>query len=153
MLNRPTIARAFARHFPALHPVSSPFDRVFEDLWSGNASPEQRRTAPVYPPMNAWEDETAIHVEAELPGYGEKDVEISLNGNELTICGSRNTSHPSGALLHHMERATGRFSRTVRLGTEIDGSKVSAKFDAGVLTITMPKREQAKPRKIPVTET
>ena len=144
------VFRTFARHVHPLFAAPTPMERALEEFWNGPSWPVHRRTASANPALNVYETDHAIFVEAELPGYRDNDVEVSMVGNELTISGARNISHPEGALLHRNERSSGRFSRTLRLGTEIDGAKVSAKFENGVLTITIPKVEAAKPRKIEV---
>jgi HSP20 family protein len=142
--------RPFERHFHPLFAGSTPMERAFDEFWNGPGWPVHRRTAPAQPAMNAWETDGAIQIETELPGYAEKDVEVSLAGSELTISGARDVSHPEGALLHRNERSSGRFSRTLRLGSGFDAGKITATFDAGVLTITIPKVEAVKPRKIDI---
>lgn len=103
-----------------------------------------------YPALNAWEDAQALHVEAELPGFRIEDLEITMKGNELTISGTRADAAIEGATLHRRERPSGSFSRTLRIGTEVDAGAVSASLKHGVLTVTLPKAEAAKPRKIEV---
>lgn len=103
-----------------------------------------------FPSMNAWEDTSNLYVEAELPGFRIGDLEITFSGNELTISGTRGETKPEGATFFRRERPSGAFTRTLRVGTEIDGSKVSATLVNGVLTVVLPKAEAAKPRKIDV---
>ncbi len=117
--------------------------------WSGLVANRPR----VFPPINAWEDDGAVYIEAELPGLKTEDLEITLIGNELTISGQRPSGVAGGTgevVEHRRERATGRFSRVVRLGPGVDPDRVSAALENGVLTITLPKTEAAKPRKIAV---
>lgn len=103
-----------------------------------------------YPALNAWEDEQALHVEAELPGFRIEDLDISMKGTELTISGSRADRAPEGATLHRRERPSGSFSRTVRIGTQVDTGAISATLKHGVLSVTLPKAQAAKPRRIEV---
>lgn len=106
----------------------------------------------VFPPLNVWEDNDNFHVEAELPGYAMSNIDISMTGSELTIAGTRDETLPENATLHRAERSTEstKFTRTIRIGAPIQTEAVSAKFDAGVLTVTLPKAAEAKPRRIQV---
>ena len=102
------------------------------------------------PALNLWEDDSSFYAEAELPGLKMDDLEILVVKNELTVKGERKNGEPAGATYHRRERSTGPFTRVVRLPAEVDSEKVHAALRDGVLTITLPKAEAAKPRKIPV---
>ena len=104
-----------------------------------------------FPPVNIWEDENALYLEAELPGLTMEDLEIYLHeGNELSIKGRRpEREHEAGSWLHK-ERANGEFSRTFKLAVDIDVAKIAAELNAGVLTVTLPKSESIKPKKIEI---
>ncbi|MCC6321458.1 MAG: Hsp20/alpha crystallin family protein [Phycisphaerales bacterium] len=106
-----------------------------------------------FPPINIWEDEHAFSVEAELPGFRLAELNIQLVGNELTISGTREIAEPTEGRVHRRERASGCFTRTLRLGADIDAEKVHASLDSGVLTVTLPRAENAKPRKIEIKPT
>ena len=105
------------------------------------------------PPINVWEEQDALKVEMELPGVKSDQLDISVAGGELSV----KVSHPDvaqeGVTYHRRERPVGGFSRIVRLPVEVDADHVEADLRDGVLTITLPKAERAKPRKINVTET
>jgi len=103
-----------------------------------------------FPPLNLWEDAENIYAEAELPGLTMDSVEVFVVGSELTIRGERKGLDEQGVSYHRRERGTGRFERTVMLPTPINADKVEATFKDGVLTVKMPKAEEAKPRKIKV---
>ena len=103
-----------------------------------------------YPPVNVWEDGQAFYVEAEIPGVDIKDVELQVVGNELTIRGKREACCGEDATFHRRERATGEFGRTVTLPTEVNSDKVEAVLKDGVLTVTLPKAEEARAKKISV---
>lgn len=103
-----------------------------------------------YPALNIWEEGDQLFAEAELPGMGMDDVELFVVGNELTIKGQRRPLADENASYHRRERGVGEFSRTVTLPVEIDSDKVEASLKNGVLTITLPKAEAARPRKISV---
>lgn len=105
---------------------------------------------PGFPAVNVWEDEASYHAEVELPGLKLEDLEILVVGPQLTIKGERRAELPEGATAHRSERVQGAFSRVVRLPTEVDADKVEANLTDGVLSITLPKAEAARPRKIKV---
>lgn len=130
--------------------LSDGLDRMFNELWNGARPGQPGR---VIPPLNVWEDEDAVHVEAELPGMTEKDVDVQVLGggaSSVTITGARTISAAENAVYHRRERGAGRFTRTLRLGVEVDAERASAAFEQGVLHITLPKAEAAKPRRIAV---
>ena len=103
-----------------------------------------------YPALNSWEDEKNYYVEAELPGVKEKEIEISVLGNELRVSGHREETVEENKTFHRRERYVGKFERTLRFPVEIEDGKVEAKFKDGLLTITLPKAHAALPRKIEV---
>jgi HSP20 family protein len=106
--------------------------------------------APAYPALNIWQDGERVCAEAELPGMGLEDLEIYVTGgNQLTIKGERKQPEVQGTW-HRQERGFGAFTRVVTLPTDVDPDKVEARFHQGVLTVTMPKSETAKPKKITV---
>jgi len=105
----------------------------------------------VYPPLNLWGNDDTLVVEAELPGFELDDLEIYVNGeNQLSIQGERKPPTHEGGTWHRQERGFGTFNRMIELPERVDADKVSAEFNDGVLTITMSKREEAKPRRIEV---
>ena len=126
-----------------LSSLSPLMEGAFEALpWNGSAG--------VFPALNIWEDEHAFHVEAEVPGMKLEDVEVTLFEGELSIRGERKNLPVEGAAYHRRERGAGSFGRTVRLPVALDAEKVQASMQDGILTITLPKAEAAKPRKISV---
>ena len=114
---------------------------------------DPRRSAQsVYPPLNAWEDDNNLYVEAELPELELSDLEIVVNGdNQLSIKGERGQPERENGTWHLRERGHGSFSRMGELPQYVDSDKVTAEFKYGVLTITLPKRKEAKVRRIEVT--
>lgn len=103
------------------------------------------------PPCNAYEDEHGFHVEVALPGLDRQDMEILFEDGILTVKGERkgNTTDSSRRYFAQ-EIGWGAFSRSFRLPTYIDPEKVSASYKDGVLTLALPKREEAKPRRIEI---
>ena len=120
-------------------------DRVF-----GRFSNGQTRST-VFPALNMWEDEEHFYVEAELPGFELEDLEIYVTGeSQLSISGHRRQVEHEGGTWHRQERAFGSFRRTFELPSEVNSDGVSATLKNGILKLTLPKREEAKPRRIEV---
>jgi HSP20 family protein len=109
---------------------------------------EAARASGSHPAINIWEDETAFHAEAEVPGIDLDALEIFVIGRELTVKGERKLERPEGVTEHRSERRAGAFHRVVYLPAEVDASRVEAALRDGVLHITLPKAESAKPRKV-----
>lgn len=103
------------------------------------------------PSLDVSEESDKVVVRAELPGVKAEDIELSVQGNALMISGEKKQeSKQEKENYHHMERNWGRFRRTVPLPSDVDPEKISAECREGVLTITLPKSERAKPRKIEI---
>jgi HSP20 family protein len=103
------------------------------------------------PPCNAYEDEQGFHVEVALPGLDRRDIEIVFEDGILMVKGERKGENPENAR-HYLAREIGwgAFSRSFRLPTYLDPNKVSASYKDGILTMAIPKREEAKPRRIEI---
>ena len=103
------------------------------------------------PPVNVWVGESDAVVTAELPGVDPGKVDISVVGDTLTISGSREAATLKGEESYHrQERNYGRFSRSLQLPFHVEAGKVEAKYDRGILRITLPRAEADRPRKISV---
>jgi HSP20 family protein len=123
-------------------------DRLFED-WTSPFNGNLFRPA-AFPAVNVWEDAENFYAEAELPGVTMEDLEVNVVGDELSIKGTRKPM-PEGAYTYHrQERGTGEFTRFVTLPALVDAAKVEAVLQDGVLTVTLPKAEEAKPKRIQV---
>ena len=104
-----------------------------------------------FPTLNVWGNEENVVVTAELPGMNIEDLDIKSVNNQLTIKGERKEDKPAkNAVCHRSERGAGTFVRTVRLPFAIEGDQASAKYDKGVLTITLPRHENTKPKRIEI---
>jgi HSP20 family protein len=103
-----------------------------------------------YPPLNVWEDGDVLRIEAEIPGVKLEDIEVSFDNGELTLKGEKKFEGKENAPLHRRERLYGTFARTLTLPWEVVADKVSAELKDGVLIVTLPKAEAAKPRKVAV---
>ena len=125
-------------------------ERMFRDvLGTGEGTPTSAGAfAPV---LDVEEDPDHFTLHVELPGVKAQDVDITLEENVLTITGERNFyDERSTDNFRRIERRFGRFHRAVRLPDRVDVDKVEATFDNGLLTITVPKAEEAKPRRIAI---
>ncbi|HEX5444742.1 MAG TPA: Hsp20/alpha crystallin family protein [Pirellulales bacterium] len=126
-------------------------DRLFTDFFGGGAGDTGRHVAGCgFPALNVWERGEELYVEAELPGLKVDDVDISVVGGELVIQGKRMDLEEQNAVYHRRERGVGEFYRALRLPIEVNVNKIEAKLADGVLLITLPKAEAAKPRRIQV---
>jgi len=126
------------------------FDRLFSDFVESIPASESfgLRGRHPFPAVNAWEDDTAVYVEAELPGLAMEDLEVLVMGDELTLKGERKEREREGATYHRRERGIGTFSRVLRLPIQVDADKVEATLRDGVLTVKLPKAQAALPRRI-----
>lgn len=125
--------------------------REMDRLFDGYSNADRGWSRPsAYPALNVWEDDEHLYAEAEVPGVSMEDLEIYVMGNELTLKGHRKPLEDKDVTCHRQERGTGPFSRTVTLPIEVDFDKVQAKLCNGVLTISMPKTEAARPKKITI---
>lgn len=125
-------------------------DRLFDNFF-GPGAETTPRTARMFPALNVWEREDELYVEAELPGIRTDDLDISVVGHQLVLKGRRPDFQPEeGVSFHRRERGVGEFVRAVELPVEVNADGVEAKLTDGVLLITLPKAEAAKPRKIEV---
>lgn len=126
-------------------------DSVLEQFVSPSMASLFHGQAAGFPALNAWQDDKAIYIEAELPGFDASGLDISVTGDELVIRGSRERSEPESAQVIRRERWSGTFERTVKLPLPVDSEKVSATFVNGILTLTLPKPVEVQPKKIRVT--
>lgn len=103
------------------------------------------------PAVDVQETPKSFVFTAELPGLGKDDIEITLEENLLTLSGARELEEKAeDETFHRIERAYGKFSRSFSLPSQVDNSQVEASFTDGLLTIEVPKSEQAQPRKIEI---
>jgi len=142
------------RQTNSLHPLNqlrNELDRQFSEWW-GNLADFAPRVAAgrAFPAVNVWEQGDTLFAEAEVPGLKSENLEIAVVGSELTIKGDRLDGGQDGQTFHRRERGVGPFIRVVRLPVEVDAARVGASMKDGVLLITLPKHEAARPRKIQV---
>lgn len=129
---------------------------VFEDFWDRVENGWNGRTSPVGmfgPSTDVSETEDSVEIAVELPGMAEDDIDIALSGDVMTIRGEKKVAHEEKRKGVYMsERSYGAFYRTIPLPPGIDTDKAEAEFKRGVLTVTLPKSEEARARikRIPV---
>ena len=122
-------------------------ERAFGNPFDAEHGPSGRG---VFPPTNVFRDNDGLTLRMEVPGVSPSDIKIEARENTLTVSGARATDIPEGASYHRRERGTGRFSRALQLPRDVDPTNVTATSKNGILTIRVPKREDAKPRQISV---
>ncbi len=101
------------------------------------------------PALDLYQNNDDVIALVELPGMRKEDIEISLHDGTLTISGERKSETPDGAA-ERTERYVGKFRRSITLPARVDASKVSATYRDGILTVTLPKAEEARPKQIQV---
>jgi len=144
-----------------MSPLNSVLDRMVtlsramdESFRNGNGATQASAETFWVPAVDAWETEHAFVVQLDLPGVKADQVDLSFERNTLTITGNRAPSlraPEQGELrVFFAERTSGTFTRSLRFPQYVEGGKIEATFNDGVLTITVPKAEAAKPRKIAI---
>jgi HSP20 family protein len=129
--------------------LSTEFDNLFRDLASGGFS----QLTSLTPAADIVETEKDIQVKVDLPGHSAKDIQVKLEGDTLTIQSERKSEvEEKGENFLRTERSYGIFSRSFVLPASVDGSKPEARYINGVLAVTLPKVEAARPRVIEVKE-
>ena len=123
-------------------------DRLSQQVFGGNGT----LARPAVMPMDAWRDGDIFHVEFDLPGVDPGSIDLDVERNVVTVKAER-PPRASDAELLAAERPRGVFSRQLVLGDNLDTERITASYDAGVLTLQIPVAEQAKPRKISISST
>ncbi|HLJ30143.1 MAG TPA: Hsp20/alpha crystallin family protein [Candidatus Angelobacter sp.] len=119
--------------------------------FEGFGSEQPLTSAEFLPPVDILEDEQKLTFQAEIPGVKEEDLNITLENNVLTITGERKfKEEEKKENFHRIERRYGKFTRSFSLPTGVDAEKVNATFENGLLNITLPKREEFKPKQITI---
>jgi HSP20 family protein len=127
-------------------------NRMFDDAFGGfDWQLREGATAAWVPPVDVFEEADAIRITAEVPGVKPEDVEISVEGNLLTIQGTKQqVAEERTERVHRYERTYGQFERSFTLPATVDAERIKARYESGVLTVTLPKVEKAKPRSVQI---
>ena len=156
--NQSATSQQLQEHRPAQIDPFRAMDRMFDQFWRGFGLPAFRRMAEpelwsdsgfsfAAPAIDFAEDEKAYHLTAELPGLSEKDINLTVSDDLLTITGEkRGESEQKGKNFHYSERRFGSFRRAIQLPQHIDRDKIDAQFKNGVLDVTLPKTSDAMQR-------
>ncbi len=142
----------FDEMFSTMNQLRTYMDRIFEDAYpnryaSGRAFPLQAGT---WPRTNLIDSGSKLTVTAEVPGMAEKDIQLTLNQDVLSISGERKVEAPQGYSVHRQERAAVNFSRSFALPCRVNPESSSASVKNGILTVTLEKAPDAMPRQIAV---
>jgi HSP20 family protein len=135
-----------------LNSLREEIDRLFESPLAELTPSTQQLLSGWLPAVDVHEDSDSFYVNAELPGMTKDDIDISLHGDTLTISGERRENKRYEQFENlRSERFLGRFQRTFSLPTQVQADKVKASYVDGILSITLPKAEEAKPKQIAVS--
>ena len=137
--------------FRHLSVLRDEIDRLFESPLEELTRSSQQFLSGWLPTLDLYEDRDRLVLKAEIPGMRKEDIEISLHGEVLTLSGERKEDDAfDKAETYRAERFLGKFQRTITLPMTVDPSKVQASYKDGILTVTLPKAEEAKPKQIEV---
>jgi len=128
--------------------VNSEIDKLVNQFWN---EPLRYKGQATFPKVDIAENDQAFVLQAELPGMKRYEINVSLEDGVLTVAGERKPEdEKEGKNYVHRERTYGSFKRSFRLGKEVQADTISAAYTEGVLTVTLPKVEEVKPRQIEV---
>jgi len=138
------------RMFGAMDLLRNRMNRIFNEFDYPFTTGSSLGLASEFPRTNALEHEDRFEIQAELPGLSKQDLEIKVQGNYLEISGKRSVAVPDGYKAHRNERKAKGFSRSFTLPENVDADKVEALLKDGILYLSLPKSEQAKPKHITI---
>jgi HSP20 family protein len=144
---------ALIRWEPAreLQTIQQEMNRLFGTFFDAPGNGESIASRRWIPAMDLVEEGDQFVLRADLPGVAEGDVNVELEDNVLTISGERKSEHEQRRDgYYRLERAAGRFSRSLTLPDGVEPQSIDAKFEGGVLTVRIPKPEQRKPRRVAI---
>lgn len=124
-------------------------DRILEDALRAFGGSEPQWWMPA---CNVWDDDNGFYVQMAVPGWEPNDIGLELNQHVLTVKGTRKQDAESTERYHLQEIPNGSFERRFRLPSFVDSDKASAAYKNGLLTITLPKREEARSRRIHIEQ-
>ena len=138
------------RMFNAMNLLHSRMDRVFGDYGVSRGVPAAWIAAESMPKTNLYDLGDHYEVIAELPGYAKENLNIKIQGNYLELNGTHQPDAPENYAVHRVERGTSSFSRSFTLPSDVDSEKSEATLNNGLLKLSLPKAEAAKPKQIAV---
>src|ERR1700747_422774 len=126
-------------------------NRLFRESFGPEGQEESLTTSTFAPPVDVYEDEHNVSLKIEVPGIDEKDIDVRIENNVLTVHGERKfEKEEKEENFRRVERQYGSFTRTFTLPNTVDAEHVSANYDKGILKIALPKKAEAKPKQIKV---
>ena len=139
------------REVSAMQDRMNRMNRLFRESYSPESPEEALTTTGFAPPVDIYEDEHTITLKLEVPGIDEKDIDVRVEGNTLTVHGERKIEkEEKEENFRRIERQYGAFTRSFTLPSSVDPGQVSAHYDKGVLKINLAKKTEAKPKQIKV---
>jgi HSP20 family protein len=143
--------RSFESFRTEMESLHRSIDRLFADAWGGSVTPsllsDTWTQGKIVPRLDVTEDDKGFRVSVELPGMSDKDVAVTVDERVLTVRGEKKEEkEKKDKDVFRRERAYGSFLRSIELPSDVDSSKIEAKFKDGVLTIDLPKTKQAQER-------
>ena len=137
--------------FSELSTLQERMNRLFEETLPSTRKEEELNRSAFYPSVDINEGDKAITLKADLPGIKKEDVHIDVNDGVITLRGERKfEKEDKQENYHRIERSYGNFHRSFTLPLTVDISAIKAKYKDGILEVTLPKTEEAKPKSIPV---
>jgi HSP20 family protein len=138
------------RTFSMMDELQRRMNRLFNEYDLGRLPAVSRLTTGTWPLVNMYDAGDDLIIKAQVPGMSEKDIQITGNQDVLTLSGQRKVGLPEGYSVHRQERGSVKFSRSFTFPCKVDMEKASATVKDGLLTITLAKAAEAKPRQISV---
>jgi len=140
------------RTFAVMDQLRRRMDRLFDEIEPAHRvrGDVERMYSARFPRVTLAEDKTSLVLRADLPGLAERDVQLTILKDAITLSGERKPDAPEGHYVHRQERAPVRFSRSFGLPCKVDAEKSTATLKNGVLTVTLAKAADAQPRQIAV---
>src|SRR5213082_1049438 len=139
------------REFSTMQDRMNRMNRLFRDSYSPEGPEEALTTTTAAPPVDIYEDEHNIILKIDVPGIEEKDIDVSVQNNTLTVHGERKIEkQEKEENFRRVERQYGSFTRSFTLPSSVEPGQVSAHYDNGVLKIKLAKKAEAKPKQIKV---
>jgi len=136
---------------PTFRTLRSEMDRLFDEFFGVTPVRREGAVSLWAPAMDVREDKDNFYIEAELPGMKKEEIQLEFANNVLMIKGERKFERTEEKENYHfMERSYGSFYRSLSLPRTVDGEKISAEFKDGLLTVTIPKKEEVKPKKVEI---
>ena len=126
-------------------------NRLFRESYGPEGRDESLTTSQFAPPVDVYEDEHNVVLKVEVPGIDEKDIDVRIENNVLTVHGERKVEkEEKEENFRRVERQYGSFTRTFTLPSTVDAERIQADYDKGILKIVLPKKAEAKPKSIKV---